>query len=368
MGKKILALFVCILLSVFICGCEADAPIEPVDFSLMPESAMSVHYIDVMQGDSILLESDEHYVLIDAGEKEYGQTVCNYLDDIGVETLDFVIATHPHSDHCGGLKKVIDTFECNSFITVETDQSTKTWIDVLLSVDENEVNYIDATVGETYSFGQASFEIMGPYSKSYDNYNDYSVVVKAVCGDTSFLFTGDAEKNAEKEMLENGADLKADVLKVGHHGSSTSSCDEFLDAVMPSYAVISCGIDNDYGHPHTEVLNALAFRGITTYRTDELSTIVAFSDKKDITFSYVNTEMVVEQTQEKEDSKPQTEKPTQKENTTTYASYVGNKNSKKLHLSTCQSVTDMNEKNKVFFDSKKEALDLGYTPCKNCNP
>ncbi len=414
MNKKLVAFLMCLMIMLCVCGCGAHTPIESVDVSSLPESAMRVHFIDVDQGDSILLESDGRFVLIDAGEKEYGNTVCNYLTKLGVETLDYVIATHPHTDHCGGLTQVINTFECSNFITAETDQSTKTWIDVLLAVDENDVNYIDAVVSESYSFGEAYFEILAPCSSTFDNYNDYSVVVKAVCGDTSFLLTGDAETTSEKEMLNSGADLKADVLKVAHHGSTTSSCDEFLDAVSPDYAVISCGVQNEYGHPHTEIIDALNIRGITTYRTDELGTIVALSDKKNVTFKYTNTDIVVEeatqtQAQTEAETQAQTECETepatvrtgnggngnkgggygnggngvkdrdrlqkedcttsqQDDSDTTTSSYIGNKNSKKFHLDTCQSVSDMNENNKVIFNTRQDAVDKGYTPCKNCCP
>ncbi len=369
MHKRILALLTCAILIFTLFACEStpensNNPIEMLENA--PEHSLAAHYIDVGQGDCILLESDDEYVLIDAGEKEYGPTVCEYLKTLGITQLDYVIATHPHSDHCGGLTDVITTFECENFITTETDQQTKTWVDVLLAVDETNCNYIDAVVGNTYSFGESFFEILGPVGSDYDNYNDYSVIVKAVCGDNSFLFTGDMETFAEKELLAENTNLKADVLKVGHHGSTTSSSEAFLDAVSPDYAVIMCGKGNDYGHPHLETLGNLNARGITIYRTDELSTIVAFSDKRNITFAYVNTDKVVEQA-----TQPQIEEDTIPSNNgdsyESHNTYIGNKNSKKLHYPSCASVENMNNKNKVYFDTADEALNSGYSWCQSCH-
>ena len=346
--KKFLSSILCLCIVFSLCSCSL------FDNSIAKHNSEDflVHFIDVGQGDCILLESEDDFVLIDAGESEYGATVCQYLLDNKVKSIDYVIATHPHSDHCGGLTEVIETFPCENFITVETDQQSKIWLNVLYAVNNENVNYIDAQVGDTYSFGNASFEIMGPYSKIYDNYNDYSVIVKATYKSNSFLFTGDAEKAVESEMLENGADLKADVLKVSHHGSATSSSIDFLDAVSPSYSVITCGMYNDYGHPHRETTDHLNHKGIITYRTDIMGTVVAVSNGNDIQFFYENEEDV----------------PSPTRFDTSKLSYVGNKNTKKFHLSTCDGATSMSSKNKVNFKNREQAIDNGYSPCKTCNP
>ena len=350
--RKITAFLLIITTLLTLCSCFGGEEIHKLDVELTGD--LNVHFIDVGQGDCTLLESDGKFVLIDAGEKEYENTVCAYLKENGVKTIDYVIATHPHSDHCGGLTMVIDTFDCKNFITVETDQRTNVWMSVLRAVDKNDVNYIDAKVSDTYTFGESQFEIMGPYGNDYgDNYNNYSVVIKASCGDTSFLFTGDAEALAESEMIENGAELEADVLKVGHHGSSTSNSNAFLSAVRPKCAVISCGKDNEYGHPHKEILNALKRRGTTVFRTDELSTIIASSDKKQVRFYYKTTDKISEQVMSDNSNK---------------ISYVGNKNSKKFHFADCDGAKSMNKSNKVEFDSREDAVSKGYTPCKTCKP
>lgn len=350
MFKKLVAILIAFIMVFALCSCKGQ---NIAKLSEDLQGALNVHFIDVGQGDCIMLESQSAVVLIDAGETEYADFVCEYLKSYDIKTIDYVIATHPHSDHCGGLKKVIDTFECKNFITAQSDQQTKVWLDVLDAVEKNDVNYIDAKIGTTYSFGESVFEILGPCNSQYENYNNYSVIVKAMCGDTSFLFTGDAEKLSEYEMIENGADLNCDVLKVGHHGSSTSTSGEFLSFATPSYAVITCGKNNEYGHPHKETTNSLRYRGITTYRTDELGTIIASSDKENITFYYTDSNTVVQA-------------PSQ--SIETEISYIGNKNSKKFHLSSCDGVKNMDSKNKITFSSREDAIENGYTPCKTCNP
>lgn len=366
MSKKIICVLLCIITLVSFCSCTEFLSDYTPDYTLESTQAatsttatlatsvnwLNVHFIDVGQGDSILLESGGTFVLIDAGEKEYSTKVCDYIRSLGTDTLDYVICTHPHSDHCGGLAQVINEFNCNNFITTESDQQTKTFRNVLIAVEDNNTNYIDAQFSATYSFGDSHFEIMGPYSNEYEEYNNYSVVVKAVCGNTSFLFTGDAETLVEREMLSHNADLKADVLKVSHHGSTTSSSDEFLDAVDPEYAVISCGKNNDYGHPRKKTLNKLSKRNIEIYRTDTHGTIVAHSDKNDITFEFIS---------DKNESKQSSD------NANSY-SYIGNQNSKKFHLPECDGANKMNEKNKVYFYSRQTAINKGYSPCNSCNP
>ncbi len=346
MKRKLVAIISMFLIIFLFTSCAFEQPSKPVDEA--PD--MLVHFIDVGQGDCILLESDNDFVLIDAGEAEYGKTVCDYLNSRQVDELDYVIASHPHSDHCGGLAKVINSFETKNFITKETDQQTSTWLNVLDAVDKADSNFIDAKVGNTYTFGNASFEILGPVSDYYEEYNNYSVIIKATCNDSSFLFTGDAEKLSENEMLKCRTDLSSDVLKVAHHGSTTSSSSQFISAVDPSFAVISCGKNNDYGHPHKEIITELKNRDITTYRTDKLGTIVASVNNDKLRFVSLDDNSV--QNNEKYEFKY----------------YIGNKNSKKFHLHSCSGAKSTKYKNKVFFFSKTEAMLRGYTACNTCNP
>lgn len=320
------------------------------------EAKLIVHFIDVGQGDSILLESDDEYVLIDAGERDYGETVLNYITERGADELKYVIATHPHSDHIGGMRTVINGITAENFITVETDCATATWTKLLTAVDDNDVNYIDAEAGDVYSFGSATFTIMGPLSDSYSGYNNYSVVTKVECGDISFLLTGDAEKESEYEMVAAGEDLSADVLKCGHHGSSTSSTSKFLKAVNPAYAVISCGKNNDYGHPHKETMQKLNALGCDVLRTDTMGTVVAYTDGKTLSFSSKSTDLSAYTYSAGE------------ARSADGLNYIGNKNSMVFHYSTCSGVSSMNEKNKVIFESREDAVKAGYKPCSSCNP
>lgn len=348
--KKILSLILAALLALTAAACDMSSPKEVYDDD---GAKLTVHFIDVGQGDSILLESCGEYVLIDAGEKEYGSTVVKYLKSCGAKELKYVIATHPHTDHIGGMAKVLDSIGAENFITSETDQSTKTWLNVLDIVDKKDINYIDAEAGATYSFGESTFTILAPLGSGYSGYNDYSVVTKVECGTVSFMLTGDAEKTSEKEMIQSGADLRATVLKCGHHGSSTSSTANFLKAVYPSYAIISCGENNDYGHPHEETLKKLGLLKCPVYRTDQLGTIIASTDGITLTFRTLSGEI---------------EAPTDAPETEAVSGYIGNKNSRVFHLPTCSGVKSMSEKNKVEFATREEAVDAGYTPCGQCNP
>lgn len=360
--KKILCVLLSVVLLLSLCSCTLENLLNlpsPKDYTLLGDSKLIVHFIDVGQGDSTLLESNGEFVLIDAGEKEYGDDVTDYIESRNCDELKYIIATHPDSDHIGGMKTVIECVDTESFITSETDKSTATWLNVLKAVDDYDINYIDAAPGETYSFGEATFTILAPLGDAYSTYNNYSVVIKVVCGDVSFLLTGDAEKESEKEMLSSGEDLSADVLKCGHHGSSTSTTDAFLSAVHPAFAVISCGENNEYGHPHKETVAKLKDRDIAYYRTDLLGTIIATTDGNGLSFlshggKEIETATYSKSEQETADSASLT--------------YVGNKNSKVFHRYDCSGVKTMSDKNMVFFKSRESAVEKGYTPCSLCNP
>lgn len=256
--------------------------------SLEPEKmngTLKVHYINVAQGDAILIQCDGVNMLIDAGANDKAELVKYYLESQGVNKLEYVIGTHPHEDHIGGIDVVIDNFDIGKAIMPKETSTTETFKDVINSINNKNLKITEPKVGTSYSLGGASWEIVAPNSNFYDNSNNYSVVIKLIYRNNSFLFTGDAEDISEEEMLNNGIDLKADVLKLGHHGSSSSTTEEFLAAVKPEYAVISVGRMNSYGHPHNEVMSRLDASAIPVYRTDESSTIVATSDGEKITFN-----------------------------------------------------------------------------------
>lgn len=219
----------------------------------------TVHFIDVGQGDSELIVTEQYTVLIDCGEESEVTEVIGYIQSLDITRLDYVIATHPHSDHMGGMYRILDAFDIGRFIMPEIDEdyepNTKAYEKMLDVLEKKNINATYANVGEViFLGGGASLEILAPVRNDYDNLNNYSVTAKLVYGNTSFLFTGDIEALAESNILDSGANVDADVIKVPHHGSNTSSSKEFLQAVSPKYAVIEVGVDNSYGHPKTAVL------------------------------------------------------------------------------------------------------------------
>lgn len=249
------------------------------------DGKMMVEFIDVGQGDCTLITDSEAVILIDGGEVGEAQTVINYLKNKNITTIDCCIATHPHSDHIGSLAKVFEEFEVVDVIMPEIPEkiipTTATYEKFLTSLSENVKNVIPADCGETYSYGQMTLEILGPVN-AYDDLNDMSVVSRVSFGETSVVLTGDAETPSEEDMLSlRNVDYSADILKVGHHGSRTSTSEDWLYAVNPKYAVISCGLNNDYGHPHKQLVNRLDKFDVEYYRTDLLGDIVFESDGKE---------------------------------------------------------------------------------------
>lgn len=236
-----------------------------------------VHYIDVGQGDSELICCGGEYMLVDAGVPEAGETVVKYLEELGVEKLAYVVCTHGHADHCGGLDEVVKAFEVETVFTSPYAGDGGSYEYFVSAAEERGLALEAPDEGVHYRLGEASFEFIGPLS-DHEDLNDDSLVFRLEYGDTSFLFTGDMTSTGEKELIESGAELKSDVLKVGHHGSRGASCYQFLYEVEPQIAVISCETDNEYGHPHEETLSRLEDADATIYRTDLEGSVVIFSD------------------------------------------------------------------------------------------
>lgn len=235
---------------------------------------VEVHFIDVGQGDATFILSDYGNVLIDGGESQTEDFLVEYIKDLGVSKIDLVIATHPHSDHIGGLDKIIDSFIIESVYMPKVTHTTSTYEKLLKSILNKNLKATNPKAGSTLKMGEIEFHFLNPIQETYNNLNNYSIVTKMVFGDISFLFTGDAEKEVENDILNKGYDIKADVYKVSHHGSSTSSSEEFVRAVSPSVGIISCGKNNDYGHPHRETMALLKKMNLKIYRTDEMGSIV----------------------------------------------------------------------------------------------
>ena len=279
--KRVISILTVMAVSIMLTACGSGPKSNPESSS----DSLKVHFIDVGQADSILIQQGNENMLIDAGNNDDEQTLKNYLSSLGISEFKYVVGTHAHEDHIGSLDYIINSFKVGKIYFPKTTATTKTFENVVKAVKNKGMQFTTPKVGETFKIGDAECTILAPNGSSYDDANNYSIVIKVQYGNNSFLFTGDAEDVSEKEMLSKGLNLKADVLKAGHHGSSSSSTDAFLNAVNPKHAVISVGKNNDYGHPHKETLEKFTSRGINVYRTDESGTIVATSDGNNITFN-----------------------------------------------------------------------------------
>jgi competence protein ComEC len=246
---------------------------------------LKVHYINVGQAESILIEQGSSSMLIDAGNNEDANTVKNYIAEQVITKLNYIVGTHAHEDHIGGLDYVINSFKVGKIYMPQATSNTKTFEDVVSAIKSKGMKATVPKVLETFKVGDATATILAPSGTEYKDLNNTSIVIKLTFGNNSFMFTGDAEDISENEMLSKGLDISADVLKIGHHGSNSSTSQEFLDKVNPKYAVISVGIGNSYGHPHKTTMEKLKEKNIEVYRTDENGTIIATSDGENITFN-----------------------------------------------------------------------------------
>lgn len=276
--KRLVSIFVVMIISCMLISCGNQSKSDD------GSSLLKVHFIDVGQADSILIQYGNENMLIDAGNNDDENTLKNYINSLGIKEFKYVVGTHAHEDHIGSLDYIINSFKVGKVYFPKVSASTKTFENLLNAVNNKGMKFTIPTVGESFNLGDAKCTILGPNGSTYTDANNYSIVIKLEYGSNSFLFTGDAEDVSEKEMLSSGLNLKSDVLKAGHHGSKSSTTDEFLNAVNPKYAVLSVGKDNDYGHPNKETLDKFSERKIKVYRTDESGTIVATSDGKNITF------------------------------------------------------------------------------------
>lgn len=248
---------------------------------------LTVHFIDVGQGDSILVQLPTgQNMLVDAGTNASTNTVVNYLKKTRVKKIDYLVGTHPHEDHIGGMDAVVNTFDIGKIYMPKATANTKTFRDVLAAIKDKGLTITTARAGvDMLEDGNLSVKIMAPCGTKYEDLNNYSAVIKVKYGDVAFLLMGDAEALSESEILASKADVKTQVLKVGHHGSNSSTSDAFLKAVAPQHAVISVGANNDYHHPHGVTLEKLRKAKVQILRTDEMGTIIFFTDGKEISIS-----------------------------------------------------------------------------------
>lgn len=336
--------FVLIVMLALMSGCDTGIQGTPAGPASSTDE-LSVHFIDTGQSDCTLICMPNGRVsLIDAGDRQAASAITSYLDSIGIERIDWLILTHPHEDHIGSALEVIERYSVSEVYMPDVVANTKIFESTVAAIKEANSKAVKAEGGMSiFRDDDISFEILSPNGTGYDDLNNYSVVTRLKYGDTSFLFTGDAEAISEDEMLSAGRNLDSDLLKVGHHGSRTSSTVQFLNRVSPEFAVILCGEGNDYGHPHREALNRLSECGAKIYRTDVSGTIVAVSDgklikldKEPVDYTYVAEPL------------------------------IGNLNSHVFHRQNCSGLPA--EKNRIVFDSRSEAEAAGYTPCGRCKP
>lgn len=257
------------------------------DVIFADENTLNVYFIDVGQADSILLENKGHYMLIDAGNNEDGPKLVNYFNEQDIKEFDYVVGTHAHEDHIGGMDDIIKNFKIDNFYMPDAITTTKTFEDVLDALEETNVIFQTPKVNQTFNLQDTTITTLS-VTADEKNLNDTSIVLKVKHGTNTFLFMGDASTKIEKNLLNK--DIKSDVLKVGHHGSRYSTSLEFLKKVSPEYAVISVGENNTYKHPHKEILKRLEEQNIQIYRTDKEGTILAKSNGSIITFSTIKTD------------------------------------------------------------------------------
>ena len=375
---------------------SGDTEGEAADPDGYSQEPLEVHYIDVGQGSATLLKSGRHAMLIDTGDSDQGTKIQLYLTKQGVENLDYLVLTHPDADHIGGAPVIITKFGIGQLFLSNYEKDNKTTQKVRDAMQYKGLTASDCQVGDTYTLGNASFTILGP-AKEYADSNNASIVIMVQNGNNRFLFTGDCEAEAEADLIASGADLSADVYLAGHHGSDTASSQAFMDAVSPTYAVISCGEGNSYGHPHAEVLNRFRSMGIQVFRTDEQGSVVAESDGTGITWNCAPSEswQAGERTKNAQtgaEIQPanetdaaaaqdmptagqsdavtlpaQEQKPVVADETPQAGNYIGNRNNGKLHKASCSYLPD--PQNQVPFTTREEAVEAGYDdPCKRCNP
>lgn len=251
----------------------------------MPEDMLAVHFIDVGQGDcELIVTPDGQTMLIDAGIPESGDDIVGYISALGIEEIDIFVATHYHEDHIGGSPQVFDAFEILSVLILDCEVKTVCAKNLLKDIEEEKSEITYARRGYEFELGEADFLTLSPEKITDGGGNDDSIVLRMEYGEARYIFTGDAEEKTEKEILSHysKSELSADLLKVGHHGSRTSTSDKFLEALSPSIAVISCGEGNKYGHPHIETVEKLGMSVSFIYRTDVIGSIVILTDGEKI--------------------------------------------------------------------------------------
>ncbi len=361
-NKKIILVIMMMISMIALSACSTSETTK--EFS---KGDLRVHFLDVGQADSALIQLPNGQVaLIDGGNRDDSDFLVNYIKDLNIKKIDYIIATHPHEDHIGGLPEIVKTFDIGKIYMPNKTANTRIFESLLEEIKKKDLKITQAKKGTIIlDEGDLKISTLAPIGEKYEKTNEYSVVNKLKYKDISLLFTGDAEKQSESEMINSEQDLSADILKVCHHGSNTSSTGKFLDLVKPKYAVISSEVGNKYGHPHKEVLDRLNQRNIKILRTDEMGTIILDSDGKSANLYSKGNEKagdkkenaVINSENKNIDSSSNKSKAVEK-------TYIGNKNSKIYHDLSCNKLPTL--ENRIALNSKEEAESQGYSPHSVC--
>ena len=355
---------------------------------VLAEEEFELHVLDVGQGQSVMIQADEHYILIDGGGRSTSSYVVSYLKQQGIEALDCIVLSHYEEDHMGGIIGVLSVFPCSVFLAPPYAGTGDLYQSLAVSTLSNGCGILHPEPGFEFSLGDAVFRVIGPQRTDYTTDNDLSLCVTIQYGVVRAIICGDAQHDSETDLVNSDENLKADIYVVNHHGSSTSSMDAFLEQVSPRYAIISCGKDNGYGHPSMETIQRLQNLNITMFRTDLQGEIIAYSDGADIWFNeepcedwsagdgIITFTPPAEETGEVNDiSRFHEADPEIDENTEANAEqeqefqYVCNTNTKKFHKPNCSSVSQMKETNRLYTSlSREELIAEGYKPCGSCKP
>lgn len=327
----------------------------PQESSLPSFSDFKVHYIDVGQADASLICCDGETMLIDGGNKEDSNLIVAYLKKLEIDHLDYMLCTHAHEDHVGGLSGPLSVMEVKTIYAPKTEAASQAYLNFKTKAQQQGITITHPAPGDTISLGSSTVQFLGPVTEETSNINNTSLVVKITYGSTSFLFTGDAERQEELDIVNAGFDLSATVLKVGHHGSEESTSYVFLREAMPQYGIISVGKNNSYGHPTEAVLSRLRDADVQVFRTDLQGDIIAASDGTSVTITPSRNETI-----------PTNPTAVNQAPDDFGREYIGNKNTKKFHLPTCYTLPQ--ENNRVYFTSREQAVSEGYSPCGNCRP
>ena len=330
------------------------------------QGELSVTYLDVGQGNAVVIRQGNQTMLIDGGPRESSSFVVSYLKQQGIQKLDYVLISHFDEDHLAGAIGALYNFPVGTLITADYETDSSIYDSYKEAVEEKGYEPVHPSLGDTFSLGDGSFRIISPVSYGHEDENQDSVGIILEMGSDRFFIGGDIGLEGEKEILEAGVDIQADVMLMNHHGSHVSR--EFFQAVNPSWAVISCGEGNSYGHPRQDTVELIQESQVPLFRTDRQGTITAVSQGQGITFDQdpCNDYTPGDRTQEKEDTLEET-RTALSNSTREDCDYILNIHTKKIHLPDCSSVKTMDEDNMAFYKGDEDALlSQGYTPCGNC--